>query len=72
MSLFDFPRINLMGTLGVSPGTANNDDFAGQATLPEGYGPYTGQTLALIDSKIPGRSWTGAPPPNHCAEQPLL
>lgn len=52
MSLFDFPRINLTATLTVSPGTANNDDYAGQATLPDGYGPYTGQTLALIDSKL--------------------
>ncbi|MEA2692885.1 MAG: hypothetical protein QOJ16_2272 [Acidobacteriota bacterium] len=51
MSLFDFPRINLTGTLKMNPGTANNDDYAGAATLPEGYGPYTGQTLALIDSK---------------------
>ncbi|HSS52025.1 MAG TPA: hypothetical protein VLX28_24045 [Thermoanaerobaculia bacterium] len=51
MSLFDFPRINLTGTLAMNPGTANNDDYAGFATLPEGYGPYTGQTLALIDSK---------------------
>jgi hypothetical protein len=51
MSLFDYPRINLTGVLTVSPGTANNDDYAGAATLPEGYGPYTGQTLALIDSK---------------------
>jgi hypothetical protein len=51
MSLFDFPRINLTGTLTMNPGTANNDDYAGDATLPDGYGPYTGQTLALIDSK---------------------
>jgi hypothetical protein len=51
MSLFDFPRIHLTGTLTMNPGTANNDDYAGAATLPDGYGPYTGQTLALIDSK---------------------
>ena len=51
MSLFDFPRLNLTGTLKMNPGTANNDDYAGDATLPEGYGPYTGETLALIDSK---------------------
>jgi hypothetical protein len=51
MSLFDFPRINLTGTLKMNPGTANNDDYAGYAKLPEGYGPYTGETLALIDSK---------------------
>jgi hypothetical protein len=52
MSLFDFPRINITGTLQLQPGTANNDDYAGYATLPDGYGPYTGQTLALIDSKM--------------------
>lgn len=52
MSLFDFPRINVAGVLTVCPGTANNDDYAGFATLPEGYGPFTGQTLALIDSKL--------------------
>jgi hypothetical protein len=52
MSLFDFPRINLTGTLAMNPGTANNDDYAGYATLPEGSGPCAGQTLALIDSKL--------------------
>ncbi|HEV7509347.1 MAG TPA: hypothetical protein VGS07_31010 [Thermoanaerobaculia bacterium] len=52
MSLFDFPRINLTGTLTMNPGTANNDDYAPSATLPDGYGPYTGQPLALIDSKL--------------------
>ena len=52
MSLFEYPRINLTGVLTVKPGTANNDDYAGAATLPEGHGPYTGQTLALIDSKL--------------------
>lgn len=52
MSLFDFPRINITGTLKMNPGTANNDDYAGAATFPEGSGPNTGQTLALIDSKL--------------------
>lgn len=52
MSLFDFPRINVTGVLTVSPGTANNDDYAGAVTLPDSYGPYAGQTLALIDSKL--------------------
>lgn len=52
MSLFDYPRINITGTLKMNPGTANNDDYAGAAMLPDGYGPYTGQTLALIDSKL--------------------
>ena len=28
MSLFDYPRINFEGTLQLSPGTANNDDYA--------------------------------------------
>lgn len=50
MSLFDFPRINITGSLKMNPGTANNDDYAGYATLPDG--PYAGQTLALIDSKL--------------------
>lgn len=50
MSLFDFPRINVTGTLKMNPGTANNDDYAGYATLPDG--PCAGQTLALIDSKL--------------------
>ena len=52
MSLFDFPRINLTGMLTLNPGTANNDDYAGFATLPESYGPHAGETLALIDSKL--------------------
>ena len=52
MSLFDFPRINITGTLQLEPATANNDDYAGFATLPDSYGPYAGQTLALIDSKM--------------------
>ncbi len=52
MSLFDFPRINITGTLLLNPGTANNDDYAGAVTLPAGWGPFTGDTLALIDSKL--------------------
>jgi len=52
MSLFDFPRINLTGKLKLNPGTANNDDYAAGATLPDSYGPYAGQPLALIDSKL--------------------
>ena len=44
MSLFDFPRIHIAGTLTLSPGTANNCDYAGNAFLPDG------QTLGLIDS----------------------
>jgi hypothetical protein len=51
MSLFDFPRINIKGTIALNPGTANNDDYAGSAFLPNSWGPYAGQTLGLIDSK---------------------
>jgi hypothetical protein len=50
MSLFDFPRINIKGTVILNPGTANNDDYAGSYTLPDG--PFAGETLALIDSKL--------------------
>lgn len=51
MSLFDYPRINFAGTLQLSPGTANNDDYAANYILPKSAGPYAGQPLALIDSK---------------------
>ncbi|HUP61512.1 MAG TPA: hypothetical protein VNA69_13950 [Thermoanaerobaculia bacterium] len=52
MSLFDFPRINIAGTVTLNPGTANNDDYAGNAFLPDTFPPpYAGQTLGLIDSK---------------------
>ena len=51
MSLFDYPRINFEGTLQLSPGTANNDDYAANFILPKAAGPYAGQPLALIDSK---------------------
>ena len=36
----------------MNPGTANNDDYAGAVTLPSSWGPFAGQTLALIDSKL--------------------
>lgn len=52
MSIFDFPRINFKGTIQLNPGTANNDDYAGAYVLPASWGPYAGQTLALIDSKL--------------------
>lgn len=52
MSIFDFPRINFQGTIQLSPGTANNDDYAGAVVLPASYGKYAGETLALIDSKL--------------------
>ena len=52
MSLFDFPRINIKGNVTLSPGTANNDDYAGNAFLPNTWGSYAGQTLGLIDSKL--------------------
>jgi hypothetical protein len=51
MSLFDHPRVNFAGTLQLSPGTANNDDYAANSILPSSYGPFAGQPLALIDSK---------------------
>ena len=52
MSLFDYPRINIKGTIQLSPGTANNDDYAGAYVLPDTWGPpLAGETLALIDSK---------------------
>ena len=51
MSIFDYPRINFQGTIQLSPGTANNDDYAGGLLLPASYGKYAGDTLALIDSK---------------------
>ncbi len=51
MSLFDYPRINFKGTIQLNPGTANNDDYAGNALLPASWGPFAGETLALIDSK---------------------
>ncbi len=52
MSLFDYPRINVKGTVQVNPGTANNDDYAGAYYLPENWGPLAGETLGLIDSKM--------------------
>jgi hypothetical protein len=52
MSLFDFPRINITGEIQLQPATANNDDYAQGYTLPASYGPYAGQPLALIDSKM--------------------
>ena len=51
MSLFDYPRINFEGTLQLDPGTANNDDYAANYSLPASYGHFAGQPLALIDSK---------------------
>lgn len=44
MSLFDFPRINITGSVQLNPGTANNDDNAGALYLKDG------QTLALFNS----------------------
>ena len=44
MSLFDFPRINIAGTVQLSPGTANNDDLAAGAFMP------SGEPVALVDS----------------------
>lgn len=56
MSIFDFPRINFLGTIQLNPGTANNDDYAqagpGQLTMPASWGPYAGQPFGLVDSKL--------------------
>lgn len=51
MSIFDFPRINFKGTIQLNPGTANNDDYASNYTLPASWGQFAGAPLALIDSK---------------------
>ena len=55
MSVFDFPRINFIGTIQLNPGTANNDDYAqagpGQLTMPASFGPFAGQAFGLVDSK---------------------
>lgn len=51
MSIFQYPRINFKGTIQLNPGTANNDDYAGAFVLPDSWGPFAGETLALIDSK---------------------
>lgn len=51
MSIFHYPRINFKGTIQLNPGTANNDDYAGAYVLPDSWGPFAGETLALIDSK---------------------
>lgn len=53
MSIFDYPRINFKGTVQLNPGTANNDDYAANYTLPASWGPpYAGAPLALMDSKM--------------------
>jgi hypothetical protein len=56
MSIFDFPRINFVGTIQLNPGTANNDDYAqqpGALTMPASWGPpYAGQPFGLVDSKL--------------------
>lgn len=52
MSLFDLPRINVKGIFTANPATANNDDYAGAVTFPDSWGPFAGNTLALIDSKL--------------------
>jgi hypothetical protein len=51
MSIFDYPRINFKGTIQLNPGTANNDDYAANYTLPASWGSFAGSPLALIDSK---------------------
>lgn len=51
MSLFDFPRVHIKGTISFNPATGNNDDYANSAKLPKDWGPFAGQPLALMDSK---------------------
>ena len=52
MSLFDYPRINFKGTIQLNPGTANNDDYAQQLSMPSSFSPpWAGQAFGLIDSK---------------------
>lgn len=51
MSLFDFPRIHFKGTLRLNPGTANNDDYASDVSMPADWGPFAGQAFGLVDSK---------------------
>ena len=50
MSIFDYPRINIKGTISLSPGTANNDDYAASNSLPKVWGPFAGKALGLIQS----------------------
>lgn len=52
MSIFDYPRVNFKGTIQLNPGTANNDDYASNYTLPDSWGPFADTPLALIDSKL--------------------
>lgn len=52
MSLFDYPRINVKGTIQLNPGTANNDDYAASLTMTQEWGPFAGQPFGLIDSKL--------------------
>ncbi len=51
MSVFDYPRINVQGTIRLNPGTANNDDYAASATLPDSWQAVAGEPLGLIDSQ---------------------
>ena len=51
MSLFDYPRIHIKGTITFSPGTANNSDYSAGYQFPAG-DPNAGKPLSLIDSKL--------------------
>lgn len=51
MSVFDYPRINVFGTVTVNPGTANNDDYAASDQFPADWNAVAGEALGLIDSK---------------------
>ncbi len=48
MSIFDFPRWNVKGLIGIDVGTANNDDYS-SVQFPPG-DPNAGQPLRLADS----------------------
>lgn len=51
MSLFDYPRVNIKGTVTFSPGTANNSDYSADYQFPAS-DPNAGQPFSLIDSKL--------------------
>ncbi|HYW11913.1 MAG TPA: hypothetical protein VE871_08150, partial [Longimicrobium sp.] len=77
MSIFSFPRINFAGTIQLSPGTANNDDYAqaqGQLTMPASWGPFAGQPFGLFDSKAVQARTFGMPDEDFIAwvQQPQI
>lgn len=54
MSVFDLPRLNFRGNLRVSPGTANNEDYAQQggqqALMPAKFGRFARDPMGLLKS----------------------